>query len=95
MSKILLSSDIRKVKGISLEKIKYLIESFQIIEESYRKDEYIGLIKVSYDQLRVKNFLREKNISFSQPENIDAIRAACRMCSSTESMKRTNESLNI
>ena len=73
MSKILLSSDIRKVKGISLEKIKYLIESFQIIEESYRKDEYIGLIKVSYDQLRVKNFLREKNISFSQPENIDAI----------------------
>jgi len=29
------------------------------------------------------------------PESIDAIRAACRMCSSTESMRRTNESLNI
>lgn len=29
------------------------------------------------------------------PENIDAIRSACRMCSGTESIRRTNLSLNI
>ncbi len=73
MNKILLSRDFTKVNNIKLKQIKSLINSFQILEESYRKDEYKAKIKIFYSDAKVKKFLRQKNISFSQPENISAI----------------------
>ena len=73
MKKILLSRDIKKIVNVELKEIKSLIGSFQILEESYRKNEYKMNIKVLYNIGKVKNFLRSKNISFSQPENISAI----------------------
>ena len=56
-----------------LDLLKNLISSFQIVEESYRKNEYRANIKVLYNDIKVKKFLGKKNISFSQPENITAI----------------------
>jgi hypothetical protein len=73
MSKILLTKDSQKIKDIKLKKIKNLINKFQIIEESYRKEEYSISIKIFYNEDKVKNFLSEKNISFTQAENISAV----------------------
>ena len=73
MSKILLSRDLTKMNNIKLKQIKSLINHFQILEESYRKDEYKAKIKIFYSDVKIKKFLRQKNISFSQPENITAV----------------------
>ena len=40
MSKILLLKDLNKIDNIKLKKVKGLISSFQILEESYRNNEY-------------------------------------------------------
>ena len=72
-TKILLSRDLAKLSNVKLNKIKNLIESFQILEESYRNDEYKAKIKVFYSDIKVKKFLSKKNISFSYPENISVV----------------------
>ena len=41
MSKILVSSDLDKLKNIKLKKVKSLVKNFQIIEEMYRKKKNI------------------------------------------------------
>ena len=73
MSKILVSSDLVKLKNIRLDKIKKLINSFNIIEEKYRKNKYEVSFKIIYNEKKVKKFLASKNISFSQPKNIKAV----------------------
>ena len=73
MSKILLTRDYTKISNTKLKQIKNLISSFQIVEESYRKNEYKANIKVYYNDIKVKKFLGQKNISFSQTENISAV----------------------
>ena len=73
MSKILLTRDFTKVNNTKLNQIKNLISSFQILEESYRKDEYKAIFKIFYNELEVKKFLSSKNISFSQPKKISAV----------------------
>ena len=73
MSKILVSSDLDKLKNIELKKIKSLVKSFQILEERYRKKKYYGSFKIFYSDKKVKEFLVLKNISFSQPKKVKAI----------------------
>jgi len=73
MNKILLISDLKKVEKSKLKEIKNLIKSFKILEESYREDIYRAELSVVYSEKRVKEFLREKNISFSLPKNISAV----------------------
>ena len=73
MSKILVSSDLDKLKNIKLKKAKSLVKNFQIIEERYRKKKYYGSFKIFYNDKKVKEFLVLKNISFSQPKKIKAI----------------------
>jgi len=43
------------------------------LEESYSKNEYKVNFKILYNNAKIKKFLRKKNISFSQPENISAL----------------------
>ena len=73
MSKILLSRDLNKISNIKLNKIKNLINSFQILEESYRNDEYKATFKIFYNDIKVIELLKQKNISFSQPKIISAV----------------------
>jgi len=73
MSEIVLSRDLHEIKNIKLNVIKDLISSFQILEESYRNDQYKAIFRVFYNEIKVKKFLGKKNISFSQPENISAV----------------------
>ena len=73
MSKILLARDLHKINKIELSKIKNLINSFQILEESYRNNEYKVSFKIFYNDIKVVELLKQKNISFSQPKNISAV----------------------
>ena len=73
MNKILLISDLKKLEKLKLKEIKNLIKSFKILEESYREDIYRANFQVIYNEQKVKEFLRKKNISFSLPENISAV----------------------
>ena len=73
MSKILVSSDLNKVSDTKINKVKNLISSFQILEETYRHDEYKAIFKIFYNDVKIKKLLRRKNISFSQPKSISAI----------------------
>ena len=73
MTKVLLSRDLKKVSDIKLKQIKNLMSSFQILEESYSKNEYKANIKILYNDVKVKKFLSKKNIPFSQPETISVI----------------------
>ncbi len=72
-TKILLARDLKKINDIKLEQIKKMVSSFQILEESYSKDIYKINIKILYNDTKVKKFLNQKNILFSQPENISAV----------------------
>ena len=40
MSKILVSSDLIKIKNIKSKDIKYLINSFQVLSEDYNREQY-------------------------------------------------------
>ena len=73
MSKVLLSKDLSKINNIKLNKIKNLINSFQIIEETYRNDEYNASFKIYYSDIKIKKLLGSKNISFSEPKKITAV----------------------
>ena len=73
INKILLTRDLKKINNLQLKDIKKLIGSFQILEESYKKDFYEANFKIFYHEKKVKNFLGKKNISFSRPERITAI----------------------
>ena len=73
MTKILLTRDLKKMNVIELDQIKKLISSFQILKESYSKDIYKINIKILYNDIKVKKLLGQKNILFSQPENISAV----------------------
>ena len=55
MSKVLLSKDLSKINDIKLNKIKNLINSFQILEEIYRKEKYKATLKVSFNVMKVKH----------------------------------------
>ena len=57
MAKIVLSRDLEKIKNIRLDKIKNLINSFQILEERYQTEKYKAVFKISYNDKKVQNFL--------------------------------------
>ena len=73
MSKILLTSDIKKIKNLKKDKAASLINSFQILEEEYSKNKYSITLKVNYSEDKVKKLLSEKNVSFSNPQKISSI----------------------
>ena len=73
MSKILIEKDFNKISHTKLNKIRNLISSFQILEETYRKDEYKATFKIVYNDSKVIELLKQKNISFSPPKNISAV----------------------
>ena len=73
LSRILLSKDIGKIESINLKKIKTLIRSFQIKNETYKNNEYKAFFKIQYNDAKVKQFLIKENVSYSEPKNITAV----------------------
>lgn len=73
MSKILVSSDLTKIKNLKAQDIKYLINSFQVLKEDYDRDEYEIKLKIFYNEKKIKEMLRNKRISYSQPNRVKAV----------------------
>ena len=73
LPRVVLSEDLNKINKTRLKKIKSLINSFKIMEETYRNDEYKASFKIFYNEIKVKKLLVQKNISFSQTKKISAI----------------------
>ena len=73
LSRTLTSTDIAKIKNTKIKKIKSLINSFQILNETYKNNEYKAKFKISYNDTKVKKFLFEKSVSFSQHKKISAV----------------------
>ena len=73
MSKILTTKDLYRLGNVKINKIKKLINNFQVLDEIYIKNKYQLSLKVFYDDEKIKQFLVEKNISFSETKSISAV----------------------
>ena len=73
MPRVLLARDLNKISNVKLKKIKSLINSFKILDESYLNNQYKATFKIFYSDIKVKKFLADKNISFTQPKKISAV----------------------
>ena len=61
-SSIIVTKDKSKIKYSKLNEIKYLIESFEIKNESFLDKKYIAKFNVNFNKKRTLNFFEKKNI---------------------------------
>ena len=73
MSKILVSNDLKKIEKVKIKEIKNFINSFQILDENYKKGNYEVSIKILYNEKKIKKFLVNNNISYSQASKITVV----------------------
>ena len=67
ISMITTSGDKERVKNISLNQIKGMIDSFTISDEKFVNDEYSAKFEVTFNKKSILIFLEEKNIFPSIP----------------------------
>ncbi len=70
-SSIITTKDKPKIKYTKLDEIKYLIESFEINNESFLGKKYIVNFNVNFNKKRTLNFFEKKNIFPSLKKNKD------------------------
>ena len=70
-SSIITTKDKPKIKSTKLDEIKYLIESFEINNESFLEKKYIANFNVNFNKKRTLNFFEKKNIFPSLKKNKD------------------------
>ena len=70
-SSIITTKDKPKIKSTKLDEIKYLIESFEINNESFLEKNYIANFNVNFNKKRTLNFFEKKNIFPSLKKNKD------------------------
>ena len=68
---IVTTKDQFKIKTTKLDEIKYLIESFEINNESFLDKKYIANFNVNFNKKRTLNFFEKKNIFPSLKKNKD------------------------
>ena len=73
ISKILITRDLNKISNIKLKEVKNLINSIQVLDETFTKGKYAAEFKIYYNDEKVKRILVNKNISFTQPKKISAV----------------------
>ena len=61
-SSIITTKDKPKIKNLKLNEINYLVESFEIKNESFLDKKYIAKINVNFNKKRTLNFFEKKNI---------------------------------
>jgi len=67
LSMITTSGDKNKIKNISIEEIKSMIDSFTISEEKFINNEYFAKLETTFNKKKILNFLEKKNIFPSIP----------------------------
>ena len=70
-SSIITTKDKPKIKNIKLNEIKFLVDSFQIKNESFLNNEYIAKLNVDFNKKKTLNFFEKKNIFPSLKRNKD------------------------
>jgi len=70
-SSIITSKDKPKIKSTKLNEIKFLIESFEINNESFLEKQYIANFNVNFNKKKTLNFFEKKNIFPSLKKNKD------------------------
>ena len=73
LSRILNSSNYKKIGDTSLKEVKHLVESFKIKKEIFRDNKYQAKFDVNFDKKKVIKFLENKNLFFSNPKNISTL----------------------
>ena len=71
IKKILEKKDQAKIKNISTENVKYLIDNFSILDETFENQNYQGTLEVQFDRKKIIKFLDKKKIFSSLPNEID------------------------
>ncbi len=72
-AQILNSSDIKKLKRVSMIEIKTLVENFKIKNEIFRESKYYANFDVYFNKKKIKFFLEKKNLFYSNPKKISAL----------------------
>ena len=67
LSMITTSGDKKKIKNISIKKIKSMINSFTISDEKFINNEYFANLETTFDKRKILKFLEKKNIFPSIP----------------------------
>ena len=70
-SSIITTKDKPKIKSTKLNEIKFLIESFEINNESFLEKQYIANFNVNFNKKKTLNFFKKKNIFPSLKKNKD------------------------
>ena len=70
-SSIITTKDKPKIKYTKLNEIKYLVESFEIKNESFLNKKYIAKFNVNFNKKKTLNFFEKKNIFPSLKKNKD------------------------
>ena len=73
LSQILNSSDIKKLKNVNIKEIKTLVENFKIKNEIFRESKYYANFDVYFNKKKIKFFLEEKNLFYSNPKQISVL----------------------
>ena len=60
IKKILEKKDQAKIKNISIENVKYLIDNFSILDETFENQNYQGTLEVQFDRKKIIKFLDKK-----------------------------------
>ena len=71
VSKIILTTDKKKLKKIKSSEIQNFVDSFAIVDERFVDNKYIALFEVEFSKKRINNLLEINNIFPSIPKNID------------------------
>ena len=71
ISKIILSTDKKKLKKIRSSEIKNLVDSFAVIDEKFVDNKYIALFEVEFSKIKINKLLEINNIFPSIPKNTD------------------------
>jgi len=63
------SENLKKVSNFKIKDVKKIIESFEIIEENFKNNEYSSKFNVSFQKKKYLQYLEKKNIFSSIPKN--------------------------
>jgi len=72
INKILENKDKDKVSKVTIQEVKYLIDSFSILNENFINKKYKAKIEVEFDKKKIIKFLDKKRIFLSLPKEMES-----------------------
>ena len=70
--KILEKKDRSQIKNTSIQEVKYLIDNFSILNETFINQKYQSILEVQFDRKKIIKFLDGKKIFSSLPKEIES-----------------------